>query len=124
MFEILSTCKGGGYRYCRTSPPHPKQNAKGLYPLHRVLMENKIGRLLEDEEEVHHKDEDKTHDDIDNLEIKTTSEHARHHHPEVELVELHCRCGKTFNLKPHQARLRQKRSVNGPSCSRQCAGKR
>lgn len=32
MFQILSTCKGGGYLYARTLPLHPRANAKGLYP--------------------------------------------------------------------------------------------
>lgn len=67
LFEILSVCKGGGYRYCRTSPKHPKANSKGLYHLHRVLMENKLGRLLRDDEDVHHKDEDKSNDSIDKI---------------------------------------------------------
>jgi hypothetical protein len=79
MFEIVSICKGGHYRYCRTIPKHPKANAKGLYPLHRVLMENKLGRLLTSEEFVHHIDENKTNDSPDNLELMTRSAHAAHH---------------------------------------------
>jgi hypothetical protein len=81
LFRILSTCKGGGYRYCRTEPPHPKRNAKGLYPLHRVLAENKIGRLLRDDEDVHHRDGNKLNDDTENLEVVTHASHAAAHVP-------------------------------------------
>lgn len=123
MFTILSTCKGGGYRYCRTEPPHPKRNAKGLYPLHRVLMENKLGRLLLPGEVVHHRDEDKTNDAIENLELLSTSEHSRHHKPPVAMVESQCHCGRSIKLKPSVLRRRQKVSKGTPYCSRVCSGR-
>lgn len=96
--------------YCRTEPKHPKQNSNGLYPLHRVLMENKLGRILKDGEVVHHKDEDKHNNDIANLEVMTNADHTGHHHPVVALVNLVCPCGKEFSEKPHMYRLRLKRS--------------
>lgn len=121
-FEILSISKGGGYRYCRTKPPHPRRNAKGLYPLHRVLMENKFGRLLEPWEEVHHKDEVKTNDTIDNLELKSRSEHARHHHPAMPPVSCICPCGAVFHVPGSEHRMRLERSLCGRLyCSRACA---
>ena len=124
MFKILSTCKGGGYRYARTDPPHPKRNAMGLYPLHRVLMENKLGRLLDLGEDVHHKDDDKTNDDPDNLEVKTKSAHAKHHRKKhiTQLIECACaQCACTFGLKPHIYRLRIKRNKTAAVfCSRSC----
>src|SRR5208337_2965619 len=113
MFKVLSTCKGGGYVYCRTDPPHPKRNKMGLYPLHRVLMENKLGRLLEKGEIVHHKNEDKTNDSIENLELKINSEHTRMHMlerapPKVSLQCYQCSC--EFLVRPCEARMRKKRS--------------
>jgi hypothetical protein len=123
MFTILSTCRGGGYMYCRTEPPHPKRNAKGLYPLHRVLMENKIGRLLDSGEVVHHRDENKSNDSIDNLELLTNSDHSRHHAPKVDPIECVCHCGKRFTVKPNDYRKRMRQSQTGHvSCSRPCAG--
>jgi hypothetical protein len=122
VFEIISVCNGGGYRYCRTMPPHPKRNSNGLYPLHRVLMENQLGRLLRNGEDVHHKDEDKTNDDPSNLEVLTKSEHGRRHKPEADRIEVACPCGKSFRLKPHQLRLRQRRAKNRLCCSLKCAG--
>lgn len=46
---------------------------------HRLLMEQKIGRKLEFNEVVHHKDGNKFNNDIDNLEIMLRSEHSRLH---------------------------------------------
>ena len=121
---ILSVCKGGGYRYARTDPPHPRANSNGLYPLHRVLMENKLGRLLVPGEDVHHKDEDKTNDDPSNLVVKSHVAHAAEHAAEraPSLVELVCgACGSQFTLKAHQHRLRLRRSASGVlGCSRSC----
>jgi hypothetical protein len=122
MFRIMSVCKGGGYRYCRTSPRHPKANAKGLYPLHRVLMENVLGRLLKGGEDVHHKDEDKLNDAPGNLELRTHGAHAALHHPAAEPVTAVCTCGRSFSLKPHVLRRRAKRSKGGRAfCSPRCA---
>jgi hypothetical protein len=122
LFDIVSICNGGGYRYCRTSPLHPKSNSKGLYPLHRVLMENKIGRLLEDGEVVHHVDGDKSNDDLKNLVLLTNYDHTRLHREECgSLVELICPvCGCGFTVKGNLYRLRTKRNKTGLTCSRKC----
>jgi len=124
MHKITSICKGGGYKYCRTSPLHPKANSKGLYPLHRVLAENKIGRYLLPNEIVHHKDEDKTNNKEENLEVLTNEEHSRLHAKTVELVDLVCsNCGDNFQLKPHAYRLRINRNKTKKIfCSRSCGG--
>jgi len=119
LFTIKSTCKGGGYRYCRTTPRHPKANAKGLYPLHRVLVENRIGRLLERGEDVHHVDGNKDNNDPGNLTIMSHREHARLHRQQASghPVKLKCfNCKREIVLKPHQARQRLSRSVNGKVC--------
>lgn len=126
MFEILSVCKGGGYRYCRTSPPHPKRNSKGLYPLHRVLVENKLGRLLAPNEEVHHIDENKQNDDPENLEVKTKAEHCGYHRRTriPDPVKVTCPCGKEFKLIPSIFRRRMSLVKTGKIyCSHRCSGK-
>ena len=125
MYKILSTCKGGGYMYCRTEPPHPKANSKGLYPLHRVLAENKIGRSLLSNEHVHHIDENKQNNAPDNLEVLTVSEHAKRHAIQVDDIKLKCPlCDKNFELKPHQYRLQLNRNKSKKVyCSRSCSTK-
>lgn len=47
--------------------------------VHRRVIEEAIGRKLEPTEQVHHKDEDPTNNNLENLEIKTASEHGKHH---------------------------------------------
>lgn len=49
--------------------------------VHRLVMENHIGRKLETWEHVHHKDENKLNNDISNLEILTNSDHRKEHSP-------------------------------------------
>lgn len=125
LFEIISICKGGGYQYCRTIPAHPKANSKGLYPLHRVVAENKIGRLLKDGEVVHHIDEDKENNSPENLVVMTSAQHSSHHKSSDALITCVCLCGKVFQLVPSQYRLRAKRAKRGVIyCSRQCSGRR
>lgn len=128
LFKILSICNGGGYRYCRTDPPHPRANTNGLYPLHRVLAENRLGRLLEPNEHVHHRDGDKTNDRPDNLEVLLASAHAREHRLQVapQPLTLTCSaCGRIFELKPHVFRLRQRRNKTSAAyCSRSCGSRR
>lgn len=46
---------------------------------HRHIMEEHLGRTLGVDEVVHHKDGDKTNNDIENLEVISRSEHSRLH---------------------------------------------
>jgi hypothetical protein len=123
MFEIISTCRGGGYHYCRTNPAHPNANAKGLYFLHRVLMENSLGRMLEPGGIVHHKNGDKNDNRIENLELLMNSEHSKKHRPVIKPIRLTCPCGKEFDVKPNLFRLRTKRAKGPLCCSRSCASR-
>lgn len=74
----------GGYQYCTTTPPHPHgekrpDRKKRYIYLHRVVMENHLGRLLKDYEEVHHKDEDPTNNALSNLVLSDNRKHQRQH---------------------------------------------
>ena|ERR1035437_9181813 len=126
LFKILSICKGGGYRYCRTEPPHPRRNAKGLYPLHRVRMENKLGRRLRIREEVHHKDDNKKNDEGWNLEVIKKKEHAKYHQLKnaPKRITIKCKCGKDFVQKSHIVKLRLRRNKSKKLfCSGRCGSK-
>ena len=46
---------------------------------HRYIMEQHLGRQLARDEVVHHKDGDKSNNEIENLELMSLSEHARQH---------------------------------------------
>ncbi len=111
--------------YCRTDPPHPKRNSNNLYPLHRVVLENRLGRLLTSNEIAHHRDENKNNNNPENLEVKTWSTHSKHHGLErFPLQTLKCRvCGKDFILSYRKANYRKNPKKTGVYCSRSCASK-
>ena len=67
-----------GYAYIY-APEHPEANTRGYVYEHRVVAEQKIGRRLEKNEVVHHKDEVRSNNDPNNLEVMDRKEHARFH---------------------------------------------
>lgn len=58
---------------------HPNSNHKGYLYLHRLLAEAKLGRFLNQDEIVHHKDHNQRNNHWENLEIMTQAEHAKLH---------------------------------------------
>ncbi len=68
-----------GYVWVRM-PHHPRAQAHGYIKRAWLVLEEKLGRsLLWPEEDAHHKDENKSNDEVDNLELRTHADHARHH---------------------------------------------
>jgi hypothetical protein len=49
--------------------------------VHRIVMEEHLGRKLERSEVVHHKDGNRLNNDIENLELTTQRKHLREHDP-------------------------------------------
>jgi len=58
---------------------HPFADSKGYVLEHRYIMEQHIGRYLNDFEVVHHKNGNKLDNTIENLELMTNKEHKRLH---------------------------------------------
>jgi len=63
------------------APNHPYCDAKGYVRKHRLVMEAHLGRILDPSELVHHINENKTDNRIENLELTNASEHCSHHNP-------------------------------------------
>lgn len=82
--ENSSNWRGGiriadGYIY-QYAPWHPSATPERPHVQeHRLIMEEKLGRLLEPDEIVHHKDGDRMNNDPDNLVVKTRGEHLSDH---------------------------------------------
>ena len=64
-----------GYVYIH-SPEHPRHDVRGYVPEHRLVMEAQLGRFLEPDEHVHHKDHDKENNDPQNLMITDVVTHG------------------------------------------------
>lgn len=94
------------------------------YP--RYLMEQHLGRPLEEYETVDHIDEDFTNDDISNLQLLSREENARKsmsfRPAEMGWFTCPC-CDKDFEKELRTVRHNQGRKGGaGPFCSRSCAG--
>ena len=63
------------------SPNHPFRTKRGYVKEHRLIMEEKIGRHLTKDEDVHHINGNKKDNNIENLELIMHSEHTRIHNP-------------------------------------------
>lgn len=96
-----------------------------FYLVHRIIVEEHLGRKLKAEEIVHHINGDKSDNRIENLQVMTQSEHAKLHSKVVIPVECICPwCGGTFFVEPCRYRQRMKANTMGVLfCKRSCATK-
>jgi len=89
--------------------------------LSRYRMSVKLGRILTDDEEVDHKDDNKQNDEIENLQLLTGIENKQKAIKRVEeIVTLICPiCNRTFQRKSHSVRHKINNGKE-PCCSRRC----
>lgn len=98
-----------GYVYILTKD-HPNSDRDGYVSEHRLVMERHLGRILDKEEVVHHKDRNRSNNSIDNLELKKSqSEHMQEHYPKGTHIykDIHPWLGKK-----HKKESRVKMSVS------------
>lgn len=72
-----------GYVYM-LAKGHPRATGNGYVFEHIIQMEKHIGRYLEDGEVVHHLNEIKDDNRIENLQLMTRSDHLSHHHKGIK----------------------------------------
>ncbi len=74
--HIKTRCDGYKAVYV---PDHPHATKEGYVMEHILVMEKSIGRLLEKDEVVHHKNHNRADNRIENLQLMTFKEHAGLH---------------------------------------------
>lgn len=87
--EAKKRISEGRLKWSENNAKHKRINPRGYIEFttgenvgrmeHVIIMEQKIGRRLKKDECVHHIDEDKLNNDINNLALMTRSGHSRHH---------------------------------------------
>ena len=107
-------------------PEHPKATKNHYVLLHRIIMENSLGRMLKDNEVVHHKDHNKKNNSLDNLELLNAKEHVSKHGREHgrQMVVLQCPwCKKLFTKPVNTTFIVKHTKYNCCCCSPHCRGK-
>ena len=125
MWNIKKIISKGDYFYSLV-PEHPKATKNGYVLLHRVIMENHLGRILDRNEVVHHKNHNKKDNSLENLEILGKIEHAILHGKEHgrKAVLLKCPwCKKEFVRYRNQTHLQKPSKYNCTCCCNSCRGK-
>ena len=105
-------------------PEHPNSHGKKYVLVHRLIMELKLGRYLNRNEFVHHKNKNVENYDLSNLEIESNSEHMKKHKRSEGIIYVKCfcpKCTEEFVRKWSQIRYKWKHGMQGPFCSLSCS---
>ena len=85
------------------APDHPSAH-NGRVLEHRLVAERALGRLLEPWEHVHHVNEDKQDNRLENLQLVDIREHPHLHPQRRDRIERVCEwCGATYERKSSRA---------------------
>jgi len=125
--EIPGRLISGDGRWMISAPPEyqGKTYIGGRYVYeHRLLVEQRLGRLLGRNEVIHHKNGDKLDNRLNNLKLMSRGAHTAEHN-RVDPIQAACGlCNKQFTLHVADMRRRQKQGqTTSVFCSRSCGMK-
>ncbi len=121
MWKVLSVASAGKYNYARV-PSHPNCNSRGYVLEHRIVVENNINKLLDKDEDVHHKNGNGKDNRIENLEVISHSKHAKLHNPFKPRILVNCAyCNTQLELSGRNYRYRSKNNKLGFFCNQSCS---
>lgn len=123
LWKKWKRIKKGDYIYALIKE-HPNATINGYVLEHRIIIENKLNRLLKKNEVVHHKDNNRHNNHINNLELLKIKDHCIFHGEQRKnRIKIRCyHCNKEFELKNSQYKKRLKYNQN-IFCSHACSGK-
>lgn len=123
LWNIQKYVSKGDYMYAVVKE-HPYSTKYGYVLAHRIIMENHLGRLLNRNEVIHHTNDNKKDNRIENLQLMTASEHTKLHQSVKgrTMLLLKCpECGNKFSLEKRLSFIAKKTRYN--TCSNSCRGK-
>ncbi len=123
LWNIEKIVSKGDYNYAIVGG-HPNRTKNNYVLVHRIVMENHLGRVLNTNEVVHHINEDKKDNRIENLQLMTTTEHCAHHAALAgkTMLLLNCPgCNSVFSRQKNQTHVSKKGLFT--CCSPQCRGR-
>lgn len=124
MWKIEKIVRKGDYDYA-VMKTHPSATTYGYVLHHRVVVENHLGRLLNSNEVVHHKNGIKQDNRIENLKVMIIGEHERLHGLKKGkiMADLICPwCKVSFSVPYNKTHVIKKRGLY-TTCSKSCRGK-
>lgn len=122
MWDIKKVVSKGQYNYAIV-PEHPFANKSGYVLEHRIIMENELGYIIPPGYVVHHINENKKDNRIENLQLMTTKEHNTLHglSQGKKYVTLKCpSCGAIFEREKRNSHLQK--GSRYTCCSMKCRG--
>lgn len=121
---IQKEIRKGDYLYALV-PEHPNANKNNYVLYHRIVMENYLNRYLDSCEEVHHIDNNKHNNNIDNLELTLKGKHQQFHRLQKgrQYVRLQCpSCNCIFDRPENQTHLVKWSKYEVTCCCKICRG--
>jgi len=123
VWKIEKVISKGSYNYVVVKG-HPRATKHGYVLEHRIVTENHLSRLLNQDEKVHHINGNRKDNRIVNLEVYSDANHKREHqrlHGRM-MVILKCpECDNLFERRKGQTYLQK--SGRFTACSKKCRGK-
>lgn len=125
MWKVEGIVSKGDYNYVIVKD-HPYATKHGYVLEHRVVMENHLCRLLNSDEVVHHKNENKKDNRVTNLQVMSKEEHARLHGKSKgrTYVDFVCpMCDSIFTRRKSDSLDKYKGVAKLFFCSKSCGSK-
>ena len=126
MWKIEKLIRKGDYDYALV-PDHPFATKNGYVLYHRIVMENEIGRILNEDEVVHHINNKRRDNRIENLKLMNSTDHNKLHGESAgkTFVIFQCPVCKTIFEKEKRNSLDKGKNKKSKLffCSKGCSSK-